>query len=198
MLRTAAPLRASSLQAFVGSPLVRRHSARTAVGRRPTSSSCVQTRASLTPLSLPSDYGYVILTAAASAFLVQWQAIEVSRQRRRSGIEYPKMYEDAEVSLFNCYQRAHQNTLETYPAVLGLLAMGGLGYPITSSVLGMIWIIGRVVYTVGYFTGEPKNRLKGMFHFFAFVGLFITCVVLGVRQTGLLSLVTSLVSKLTG
>ena len=44
-----------------------------------------------------------------------------------------QMYEDEENSVFNCYQRAHQNTLEGYPAFISLLLVSGLGYPITSA-----------------------------------------------------------------
>jgi glutathione S-transferase len=44
------------------------------------------------------------------------------------------MYEDKEDSVFNCYQRAHQNTMESYPAFLALLLLSGLSYPITASV----------------------------------------------------------------
>ncbi|CAM6088156.1 unnamed protein product [Calypogeia fissa] len=195
MLRAATPLRASSSQVFVGSPLLRPYSVRTAGQRSSSSVQLGKPRASVVPLAMPNEYGYVILTTAASAFLVQWQAFQVSGQRRKSGLKYPKMYEDAEDSVFNCYQRAHQNTLENYPSYLALLLIGGLGYPITSAVLGLVWIVGRLVYSLGYFTGDPNNRLKGMFHFFGFVGLFITCIVLGVRQTGIISQISSLLSS---
>lgn len=50
------------------------------------------------------------------------------------GVGTPQMYEDAEDSVFNCYQRAHQNTLENYPAFLALLLISGFEYPITASV----------------------------------------------------------------
>ncbi|CAM6068877.1 unnamed protein product [Sphagnum tenellum] len=128
------------------------------------------------------EYGYVVLTAVSSAILTQWQSIQVSRQRIKSGVKYPKMYEDAEVSLFNCYQRAHQNTLESYPAFLSLLIVGGFGYPITASVCGAIWVLGRVFYSLGYYTGDPNNRFKGMWNTFGLLGLLITCLTFGVRQ----------------
>ncbi|KAH9572742.1 hypothetical protein CY35_02G167800 [Sphagnum magellanicum] len=114
------------------------------------------------------EYGYVVLTAVSSAILTQWQSIQ--------------MYEDAEVSVFNCYQRAHQNTLESYPAFLSLLIVGGFGYPITASVCGAVWVLGRVVYSLGYYTGDPTNRFKGMWNIFGLLGLLITCLTFGVRQ----------------
>lgn len=127
------------------------------------------------------EFGYVVLTASASVVLTQWQMIQVALQRKRSGVAYPKMYEDAEESVFNCYQRAHQNTLESYPAFLTLLVLAGLAYPITASAFGMLWVVGRVVYSLGYYTGDPNKRLRGAFHNFGQWGLLITCIVFGVK-----------------
>ncbi|GAQ88578.1 glutathione S-transferase [Klebsormidium nitens] len=131
---------------------------------------------------LPPAFGYVALTAAASLMLVQWQMFQVAQQRRKSGVVYPAIYEDKEDSVFNCYQRAHQNTLESYPAFLAFLLLSGSAYPITASVLGAVWIIGRLFYSLGYYTGNPNNRHRGSFHWFAFWGLGIASIVLGVKQ----------------
>ncbi|EFJ11324.1 hypothetical protein SELMODRAFT_447093 [Selaginella moellendorffii] len=131
---------------------------------------------------LPAEFGFVALTAASSAVLTQWQAVQVGIQRRKVGLKYPQMYEDAEKSVFNCYQRAHQNTLESYPAFLALLLVSGLGYPITASVFGMVWVIGRVVYSLGYYTGDPNNRFRGIWNAFGLLGLLVTSIVFGSSQ----------------
>ncbi|KAL2621088.1 hypothetical protein R1flu_001293 [Riccia fluitans] len=166
MLCTAAPkvgIPVGSCSSIVGSPF--RLPARSAAPLLRRKSRPIVRAAA--PVPLPAEYGYVVLTAASSYVLTQWQAIQVALQRRKLGIKYPKMYEEAEESVFNCYQRAHQNTLEAYPAYLALLLTGGLAYPITSAALGLIWVIGRIVYSLGYYTGKPENRNKGAWHFFA-------------------------------
>ena len=39
--------------------------------------------------TLPKEFGFVVLTAVASAVLTQWQSIEVAKQRRKSEVPYP-------------------------------------------------------------------------------------------------------------
>lgn len=127
------------------------------------------------------QFGFVVLTASAGVVLTQWQMIQVALQRKKSGLAYPKMYEDTEQSVFNCYQRAHQNTLESFPAFLALLVLAGLAYPITASAFGLLWVVGRVVYSIGYYTGDPNKRHSGAFHNFGLWGLLITSITFGVK-----------------
>merc|ERR1712221_52410 len=70
------------------------------------------------------QYGYVLLVAIASIFLIFWQGMKVGLMRKQCKVEYPTMY-SKDNNLFNCYQRAHQNTLENYPQFLILLLIGG-------------------------------------------------------------------------
>jgi len=121
----------------------------------------------LVAFSLPSAYGYVILVAISSVFLLIWQGVQVGKMRKKLKVEYPTMY-SADSPLFNCYQRAHQNTLENYTQFLLLLGIGGLEMPILSAIAGLVWIAGRVSYSKGYYTGDPKNRSRGAF---AYIGL---------------------------
>ncbi|EFX85347.1 hypothetical protein DAPPUDRAFT_230544 [Daphnia pulex] len=129
-------------------------------------------------------YGYVILTGVASGFLLTWQAFQVGKMRRKAGINYPIMYSSDTTGnghLFNCYQRVHQNTLEGYPLFLMLLFTGGLQHPIPSSVAGVVWIVGRVIYSLGYYTGDPKKRVRGAFGNLSILTLATSSIMLAVR-----------------
>ena len=88
-------------------------------------------------MSLPADYGYVIMTGVGAIFMVMWKGIRVGKARKEHGVQYPDMYspdnkvilKTIEISIlytqvFNCIQRAHQNTLENLPQFMFLLTMG--------------------------------------------------------------------------
>lgn len=123
-------------------------------------------------VQVSSHYGYVIFVGIASGILITWQAIQVGKLRKKLQIKYPIMYSpdtEGDGHLFNCVQRAHQNTLENYPQFLMLLFTGGLQYPIPAALGGAVWIAGRVAYSKGYYTGDPKKRMQGSF---GYIGLF--------------------------
>jgi len=119
--------------------------------------------------SIPKAYGYVIFVAVVSSFLLMWQAMQVGKARKQYNVKYPTMYA-ADNDNFNCYQRAHQNTLEGYSQFLLLLLLGGLDMPIFTAIGGLIWIAGKVSYSKGYYTGDPKNRMRGAY---AYIGLLM-------------------------
>jgi len=111
---------------------------------------------------LPNGYGWVVLTAIGSVMMVTWKALKVGQARDEYKVPYPLMY-SPENNTFNCFQRAHQNTLENYPQFLFLLAVGGLESPYMATIAGWIWIFGRIAYAKGYYTGDPRRRARGTF-----------------------------------
>uniref|UniRef100_A0A383VI21 Glutathione S-transferase 3, mitochondrial n=1 Tax=Tetradesmus obliquus TaxID=3088 RepID=A0A383VI21_TETOB len=136
------------------------------------------------------EYGYVAASVAFSAALIQWQAIRVGLARREYGVPYPQMYaegKDDAAQTFNCTQRAHQNTLETLPALLAMECLLGLQHPLYAATLGMIWNIGRIIYTFGYSTGDPNKRLPGIaVAGLTYVTMIVSTGVIGVKAAGLL------------
>lgn len=68
----------------------------------------------------------------------------------------------ASAKTFNCTQRAHANTLESLPYFLFALTHVGVVMPRLAASLGATWIVGRVLYTLGYATGNPAKRQWGV------------------------------------
>jgi glutathione S-transferase len=126
--------------------------------------------------ALDPAYGYLLLVVGATYCISFWQGFMVGRMRTKLNVDYPAMYSDTE-PLFNCYQRAHQNTLEKIPLFLILLLVAGLFNAKIATILGFLWIISRVIYSFGYYSGKPKNRVAGsLMSLMVEVGLFTMLV----------------------
>ncbi|WVQ94064.1 hypothetical protein IAU59_001142 [Kwoniella sp. CBS 9459] len=142
--------------------------------------------------TLPAAFPVVGLPIVAAFCLGAWQSNNVMNYRKAAGVKYPTLYAteaeakaDPKVNQFNCAQRAHGNTLEMIPFLLALCAYIGLFHPVYASANMMIWIIGRVGYTVGYSSGNPQNRLNNLAKtsYIGLLGLFAGATYLSVTKT---------------
>ncbi|MCJ1379404.1 hypothetical protein MMC17_002505 [Xylographa soralifera] len=108
-------------------------------------------------LTVPKDYGYVLLAAASTSALNIWLGLYVGSYRKAARVPYPNAYVTAteaatskEKYLFNCAQRSHAQFLEQLPPFLVTLLVSGLKYPVLSAGLGAFWVVSRVLYAIGY------------------------------------------------
>ncbi|XP_020622016.1 microsomal glutathione S-transferase 3-like [Orbicella faveolata] len=137
-------------------------------------------------LVVAKEYGYVVLTTVSSGFMIAYLGMNVGKARKQYNVPYPKMY-DENKPIFNCIQRAHLNTLENYTQFLSLLLLGGLEHPVVCSVAGAVWVVSRLFYAHGYYTGDPKKRMRGSFGYLGLFALLGCTVKLGLRLTGVIS-----------
>lgn len=91
-------------------------------------------------------------------------------------LQYPQMWSDKH-PVFNCYQRAHQNTLEVIPFYLVMLLTGGLRHPLVAAGAGATFLFARILYSIGYYTGAPKKRMPGAMMTFASLFVLFGCSV---------------------
>ena len=91
----------------------------------------------------------VALITLSSLLLFMWMALRVGAARARSGIAAPATTGDPE---FERHFRIHANTLEGLMVFLPSLWLFAIftGADYIAAGLGVGWIIGRVVYMIGY------------------------------------------------
>lgn len=87
-------------------------------------------------------------------------AVTVARAHAKTGILAPTMTGNA--YLERCI-RAHTNTLEWIPMFLPALWLFAVYWsPLWASILGSVWIAGRILYFLGYVVA-PEKRFPGFF-----------------------------------
>jgi glutathione S-transferase len=108
-------------------------------------------------------HSWVAIVTCLSLLVVVWMMTRVAGARRRTGISAPTMtgHDDLERNV-----RVHLNTLEWLPVYITSLWLWTLVFPTfpfntwIAVGCGLVWILGRVLYAVGY-VKDPKNREMG-------------------------------------
>jgi len=110
------------------------------------------------------EFGYVVLSIASSWIMNIYLAVQVGKARKKYGVKYPALYATKDIKgsyEFNCIQRVHQNTLESWAPVTILCLLNGIYSPVYSAAFYATWVLGRFVYSVGYSTKGPDGRMAG-------------------------------------
>ncbi len=103
--------------------------------------------------------------------------VMVGQARGRYKIEAPATTGDP---MFERYFRVHQNTLESLIVFLPALWLCGLTLTGRgAALLGLLYIVARVVYVRGYLA-DPKGRAAGAMMTFAANGLLLIGSLIGV------------------
>ena len=89
-----------------------------------------------------------------------WMGLRVGGARRTSGIAAPAMSGDPTLER---YLRVQGNTLEWLPIFLASLWLFAHYWgDLPAAGLGLVWIVGRVLYAVGYSAAAEKRELGFM------------------------------------
>jgi glutathione S-transferase len=122
-----------------------------------------------------------LLTAIATvlALLVFfWTGFRVGGMRGKHNVKAPATTGHPE---FECAYRVQMNTLEQIVIFLPLLWLSDAYFhmmPYLTGALGLVWIVGRVIYATGYTADNPGGRSTGfLIALLATAGLLITTVI---------------------
>lgn len=86
-------------------------------------------------------------------------------------------------------QRAHYKYVEEYTPVAVLHGLAGIYFPLYSSILGAVWLVGKETLSSRYMSGGPEARYGGLaaFHALATLGFFGLSIAGGLKLAGLVS-----------
>ena len=104
------------------------------------------------------SHAYVALVSLLAVLLTVWMGIRSALARRQTGLAAPAMGGDP---ILERNLRVHGNTLEWLPVFLVSLWLFAIYWnDMVAAALGLVWIVGRIVYAIGY-VAEPTKRAAG-------------------------------------
>ena len=118
---------------------------------------------------------WIVLVTLAALLLYFYMGIVVAGARRKHNIPAPAMTGNPE---FERTFRVQMNTLEWLPIFLPTLWMSGMYWDdrIVAAV-GVVWIVGRVMYMQGYIKAADQRSMGFLVQFLAALALLIGCAV---------------------
>lgn len=112
---------------------------------------------------------FVVLCGALNAFCAGLTAHARSKFSVPLPFVYPSPSDIPDVSAaarheWLCVVRVHENFLEFLPQMLAIsfVSVFICKHEYLGPVLGLVWILGRFLYAVGYSSGFPQRRLPGL------------------------------------
>jgi glutathione S-transferase len=104
------------------------------------------------------EHRWTAVVSLVALLVYVWMGINVGRARGKSGIAAPAMTGDP---ILERAVRVHYNTLEWLPIFLVSLWLFAVYWnELVAAGLGVVWILGRVVYSAGYMA-DPGKRSTG-------------------------------------
>jgi len=104
------------------------------------------------------QYYAVAAVTLLCGLMIFGMALTVARAHQKAGIPAPAMTGDP---LLERTIRAHSNTLEWVPIFLPSMWLFAIYWnPTWAAVLGLVWLVGRIAYFIGYLSA-PDSRYPG-------------------------------------
>lgn len=104
------------------------------------------------------EYHWTALVTLLALLAYFWTSVQVGRARGKSGIGAPAMTGDP---LLERAVRVQSNTLEWLPIFLASLWLFAIYWnELVAAGVGVVWIIGRLLYSAGYMA-DPAKRGTG-------------------------------------
>lgn len=89
---------------------------------------------------------------------------------------------------FNNAQRSHYNYLESVTCVLCWLLIAGIGYNWYAVAFGSAYLIGRLLYSIGYAVFGPRGRVIGfLISLLCSIALFVLSIISPLRMANVIS-----------
>jgi uncharacterized membrane protein YecN with MAPEG domain len=102
------------------------------------------------------EHRWTALVSLLALLTYFWMASQVPRARIKCGISAPAMTGDP---LLERTIRAHYNTLEWLPIFLVSLWLFAIYWSeLVAAAVGVVWVLGRIVYAVGYYAAAERRE----------------------------------------